>query len=202
MRLGIFGGSFDPVHWGHLTLAGCCQQQAGLERVWWVPTAQQPLKPLGPQADDRHRLAMLQLACEPHEGWSPLPLELKRGGTSYTVDTLQTIRRQQPTAELFFLLGADALAELPRWHRPAEICRLATLLVVRRAGTPEPNFDGLRNVATPEIVARVHQHQIEMPPLPMSSSQIRRQIAHGEPWQDSVPPTVADYIQRHQLYFK
>lgn len=200
MRLGIFGGSFDPVHSGHLLLAQCCAEQARLDEVWLVPAAHQPLKPSGPRASDRHRLAMLQHACESHSKFKVSTLEIDRGGVSYSVDTLAAIDEQLPEATLFFLLGADALAELGKWHRPEEICRLAIPLVVHRAGEPAPNFEALREFVSAERYEEIVQHQIEMPPTPISSSEIRRRIAAGDDWQSLVPANVAEYIERHELY--
>ena len=140
MRLGVFGGSFDPVHTGHLVLADSCAEQAALDAVWFVPTAKQPLKPTGPQASDDDRLAMLRLALATRPRFEVSDLEIKRGGVSYTVDTLATIAADSLGAELFFLMGADSLADLPQWHRPTKICELATLLVVRPRGSPRTQF--------------------------------------------------------------
>jgi len=198
-RLGIFGGSFDPVHLGHLLLADCCRLQAGLDEVWFVPTAHQPLKPAGPRASDTHRLAMLQLACASQAMFQVKTVEIDRG-VSYSIDTLEAIQANQPDAELFFLMGADSLADLPTWHRPADICHLATPIVVHRAETPKPNFEILNSLVSAARLAAIRSDQIEMPPMPISSSAIRSLIAAGDHWQDLVPPPVADYIDKHGLY--
>src|SRR5262245_52448237 len=107
MRVGLFGGSFDPVHWGHVRLAECCQQQAPLDRVVFVPAAQQPLKHHAPQASGADRVAMLGLIAEGRPDWCVSTIELDRGGRSYTVDTLRAFRAEAPQTELFLLLGAD-----------------------------------------------------------------------------------------------
>ncbi len=200
MRLGIFGGSFDPVHCGHLLLADCCATQAMLDEVWFVPAAHQPLKPAGPVASNEHRVAMLRLACAERDDFCVSTIEIDRGGISYTVDTLQAIAEQRPESELFLLMGADSLADLPRWHRPEAICRVATPLVVHRAEAPAPDFQVLRHLVADERLVAISQHLVEMPPTPISSSQIRRQVASGEPWQEAVPNQVADYITEQQLY--
>jgi len=127
-------------------------------------------------------------------------IELDRGGLSYSAETLEAIHAEQPDAELFFLMGADSWADLPTWHRPDEICRLATPLVVHRAETTEPNFEALHPLVSAERLDQIRQHQIEMPPTPISSSQIRTLIADGGDWQNFVPAAVADYIDQHQLY--
>ena len=200
MRLGIFGGSFDPVHRGHLKLAACCADQAELDRVWFVPTAQQPLKPSGSHASDADRLAMLQMALKEQPRFEVSDIELKRGGISYTADTLASVRQQEPAAELFFLMGADSLADLPKWRQPEQICQLATLLVVRRAESPEPDFQGLSELMSPENLRRTRSLQVEMAEIPISSSQIRQLIAEGGLWQTMVPDAVADYIESNHVY--
>ncbi len=149
----------------------------------------QPLKPHGPRASAEHRLAMLRLAIAGEPQVKVSALEIDRGGVSYTVDTLRTIRQQFPDAKLFFLMGADALHDLPNWREPTEILRLATPLVVRRPG--EPPLDD------PTLPTHV---TIEMPALDISSSEIRRRLAAGESIADLVPLAVVDYIQRHALY--
>ena len=202
MRLGLFGGSFDPVHHGHLALADCCAQQAQLDVVWFVPAAGQPLKPNGPQAANEDRVAMLKLALGDRPRFEVSEIEIHRGGVSYTAETLAEVHAEQPETELFFLMGADSLADLPRWHRPEEICELAMLLVVRRAGAPEPNFDGLADLVESDRLAAIRRNQVEMPEVAISSSEIRQLIATGGPWQEMVPGKVADYITTRQLYAK
>lgn len=200
MRLGIFGGSFDPVHRGHLLLAECCATQAKLDEVWFVPAAHQPLKPEGPVASDDDRLAMLRLACEDRPDCRISTIEIDRGGVSYTVDTLQAIRAEHVDAKFYFLMGADSLADLPHWHQPEEICRLATPLVVHRAESPEPNFDALGDLLDDWRLDEIRRQLVAMPPTPISSSQIRALIASGGGWQSLVPTSVAEYISRNQLY--
>ncbi|MBL9164841.1 MAG: nicotinate (nicotinamide) nucleotide adenylyltransferase [Planctomycetaceae bacterium] len=200
MRIGLFGGSFDPVHRGHLLLAECCWRQARLDRVEFVPTAQQPLKPRGPVAGEADRVAMLRLAIAERREFALSLLEVERGGVSYTVDTLRQFRSERPDAELFFLMGADSLADFPTWREPAVICDLATPLVVRRAGSPPPDFNALAPLVTAERLAEIRALEVEMPATPISSSSIRRLIAeHGE-WQTLVPETVAAYISERGLY--
>lgn len=200
MKLGLFGGSFDPVHRGHLVLAESCADQAGLDAVWFVPTANQPLKPQGPSASGTDRLAMLRLALADKPCYVASDIELRRGGVSFTIETLESIRDEQPTAELYFLMGADSLADFPTWHRPADILRLATPLVVRRAGTAEPDFGVLAPLVAEARLDRIQMCQVEMPAVPIASSQIRTLVATGGDWRKMVPPGVADYITRHRLY--
>ena len=200
MRIGLFGGSFDPVHCGHLLLAECCWRQARLDQVEFVPTAQQPLKPRGPVANEADRAAMLRLAIADRPEFALSLIEIERGGVSYTVDTLRQLRNERPDAELFLLMGADALADFPTWREPAAICELATPLVVRRAGTPPPDFAALAPFVAAERLALIRTHEVEMPATPISSSNIRRLIAERGAWQSLVPPGVAEYIERQNLY--
>ena len=196
MRLGIYGGSFDPVHNGHLALARECQHQTALDEIWFTPTAVQPLKQRGPHATDAQRLEMLQLAIQPEPAWRVCKLEIERGGLSYTVDTLRQLGDELPNAVLFFLLGADAIRDVPQWREPREIFALATPLVVRRAGRPEPDLTALRTLCA----ANKQPKLIEMPVVDVSSTDIRRRAAAGESLDDLVPESVAQYIRNHDVY--
>ncbi|OHB76195.1 MAG: nicotinate (nicotinamide) nucleotide adenylyltransferase, partial [Planctomycetes bacterium RBG_16_64_10] len=170
MRLGLLGGSFDPVHYGHLLLGECCRVACRLEQVWFLPAAQPPhkVRPLG--ASGPQRAEMLEMAVADHPAFHVCRLELERGGVSYTAETLAAIRSQVPSAELFLLLGADMLADLPTWREPREICRLATPVVARRAGTPEPNFEPLTKLLPQPEVDRIRNHLVDMPPVGYSST--------------------------------
>ncbi len=200
MRIGVFGGSFDPVHWGHLRLAECCLRQAQLDRVVFVPAAHQPLKPQGPVASPADRVAMLRLAIGDRPTFGVSTVELDRGGVSYTVDTLRELGEQQPGSEFYFLMGADSLADFPNWRDPALICELATPLVVRRPGSADPDFTALRPFVTAARLKEIRAVQVEMPATPISSSQIRQLIAEGGDWQALAPPAVAKYISERRLY--
>jgi nicotinate-nucleotide adenylyltransferase len=200
MRIGLFGGSFDPVHQGHLLLADCCWRQAGLDRVDFVPTAQQPLKPRGPVASEADRLAMLRLAIAGRPEFVLSLVEMERGGVSYTVDTLRQLRVEAPDAEIFFLMGADSLNDFPAWREPGAICELATPLVVHRAGATEPNFEALAPLVSADRLTEIRRVEVEMPATPISSSEIRRLIAEGGEWQALCPAGVAEYIAKRGLY--
>lgn len=200
MRIGVFGGSFDPVHLGHLRLAEACCEQARLDRVEFTPAAQQPHKPHGPVANGEHRLAMLRLAIKGVPQFEVSTAELDRRGVSYTVDTLRAIQAASPGAELFLLLGADALADLPNWREAGAICQLAVPLVVRRAGHAAPDYDVLAPLLSPAQLADARRVQVQLPETPISSSEIQRLIAEDGAWQPLVPTAVAQYIRQHGLY--
>jgi nicotinate-nucleotide adenylyltransferase len=198
MRLGIFGGSFDPVHNAHLALAAACQQQAALDEVWFTPTAIQPLKQKGPQATNSQRVEMLNLAIRDNPSWRVCTLEIDRGGPSYTIDTLRQIHEELPEALLFFLMGADAARDAPRWRDPAGIFQLATPLLVQRANDPQPDAAALASLCP------LHAKPlfVDMPPTNVSSSEIRCRIGAGQSIQDLVPPAVAAFIAEHGLYLR
>jgi nicotinate-nucleotide adenylyltransferase len=139
---------------------------------------------------------MLQLGTYSEPAWRVCKLEIERGGVSYTVDTLRQLDEELPDAVLFFLMGADALRDAPHWHEPREIFSLATPLVVRRAGQPEPDMELLRSLCA----ENKHPKLIEMPAVDVSSSDIRRRVAANLPIEDLVPAAVATYISSHGLY--
>ncbi|MEM9351746.1 MAG: nicotinate-nucleotide adenylyltransferase [Planctomycetota bacterium] len=200
MRLGIFGGSFDPIHNGHLLLADCCVEQRGLDTLWLVPTCRQPFKPRGPVASDEARLAMLRAAIAGRERLGVSTIELERGGTSYTVDTLERIAAEHPDAKLFLAMGADTLADLPHWKDPRRVCELATPMAVGRAGFGATDFCVLEDVVPAERLGEIAAAAVTMPAAEVSSSAIRRAVAAGRPWREHVPKSVAAVIDERQLY--
>jgi nicotinate-nucleotide adenylyltransferase len=196
MRLGIFGGSFDPVHNGHLALARACQKQIALDEVWFMPTAVQPLKAHGPHAGDHDRVEMLRLATADLPVWRVCTLEIDRGGRSYTVDTMRQLHEELPEAELFFLIGADALRDVWQWKDPHEIFRLATPLIVHRPAEARPDLAALGSLCTPATQPRI----VDMPLLDISSTEIRRRVGVGESIESLTPSAVREYIAQHRLY--
>lgn len=200
MRIGLFGGSFDPIHNGHLLLAECCREQCGLDQVWFIPAAVAPHKREQPHASDDQRLEMLSLAIAGHAGFEICDFEIERGGVSYTVDTLRAIAESEPQAELFLLMGADTLADLVNWHQPAEVCSLVMPVVVGRAGEPAPSYESLAPIVEAERVAEFQQHHVQMPQMELSSSEIRRRTAAGESIRFQTPRAVEKYIEANRLY--
>jgi len=200
MRLGLFGGSFDPVHLAHLLLAECCREQARLDQVLFLPAAVPPHKRDVTLAPAEHRLEMLRLAVGGHPALAVSRYEIDRGGVSYTVDTLAHFREEDPTGELFLLLGADMLADLPHWREAARVCELAVPLVVHRPGAPEPAFKDLSSLASDARIALFREHQVEMPPMGLSGTEIRRRVASGWSIRYRVPRAVEKYIHAHGLY--
>ncbi len=143
---------------------------------------------------------MLQLALGGQQDMQVSLLEDERGGVNYTVDTLAAIHGQRPDAELFLLLGADSLADLPHWREPERICALAIPVAVRRAGSADPNYDGLRALVPPERLAECQQHQVTMPLVGLASRDIRTRVAQGLSIRHYTPRAVEKYIQTQGLY--
>ena len=184
MRVGVFGGTFDPLHFGHLAIAQAALDGATLDRVIFVPARRSPLKESGPIASAADRLAMLEAATKDEERFTVSRLELDRDGPSYTVDTLEALRGD---GDLHLILGSDALAALPRWKSPDRIRELATLLVARRPGAPEPD---------PGLGART----FDAPCLDISSRELRARAKRGLSLRYLVPDEVWRHIERRGLY--
>lgn len=200
MRLCVFGGSFDPVHYGHLLMAESAREQLAIDNLWFVPVAVAPHKKRRPLAAAKHRVEMLNLALGGHPHMSVSTLEIERGGVSYTVDTLLAIRESHPNAELFLLMGADSLADLPTWRNPRLICELATVAVVRRPAAAEPDFSVLGDVADAERIRRFQEQLVEMPLVELRSTELRDRVAAGRSIRFRTPRAVEKYIQTHNLY--
>lgn len=197
MQLGVLGGSFDPIHHGHLAIAHEVAWALGLTRVLLVPTAQQPLKRQGHGASAAHRLAMVELACANDPLLEPCAIEVERPGPSYTVDTLSELRQRFGTkAVLWFVLGADALGELPRWYRAADLLQLCRFAAVGRPGASVDLAAVEREL--PGISARLTV--VAGPGLEISGTELRRRLAAGQPVRYQLPDVVVDYIRQHQLY--
>lgn len=200
MRLGILGGSFDPVHYGHLLLAECCREQCRLDAVWFVPAAVPPHKQDRKLSPDADRVEMLKLAIGGHEVFSIYTGEIDRGGVSYTVETLQHLHDEDASRELFLLMGADSLADLPTWREPARICELAIPAVVRRAGSPTPDDTVLAKLMSPERLAIARENRVEMPTIDLSATEIRRRVTMGKSIRYRTPRAVEKYIETHAIY--
>lgn len=201
-RLGIFGGSFDPVHYGHLLLAECCREQCSLDVVRFIPAAISPHK-VGSQpvsADDR--VEMLQLAIGGHEHFEVSTSEIDRGGVSYTVDTLTAIKEEAPDRQLFFLMGADSLFDFPDWKSPERICELCTPVVVSRPGSPEPDFRVLSKIVDATRMAEIQQHAVQMPQIDISSTEIRERASTNRSIRFQLPRAAEKYIETKSLYAK
>jgi nicotinate-nucleotide adenylyltransferase len=196
-RIGIIGGTFDPIHNGHLAAARAAQAALGLDRVRFIPSARPPHRPDSPGASGYHRLEMVRRAVADTPGWEVSDLELTREGPSYTYDTLTTIGREGLSPlQIFFITGADAFAEIATWHRYPEVFDLANFVVVARPGT------GLATLRArvPEDTARQNVFLLEADTPDISATEIRRRVSRGESIDGLVPPAVSAYIQKNSLY--
>ena len=183
MKLGIFGGSFDPVHLGHLLVARAAIEELGLDRLFFIPTALSPFKQDTQHAPGAERLRWLRLALASRTDCEVDAQEIQRGGVSYSVDTLRDYAKKFPGAKLFYLIGADNVAKLPEWREPAELARLAEFVVVPRPGEPEKDFP-----------APFRGKYLKGFPLAVSSSQIRARVKVGLAIDHLVPAGVAEMI--------
>lgn len=194
--MGVAGGTFDPIHMGHLILAEAAQEQLSLQRVLFLPAGQPWRKAERKVAAREHRLAMLRLALA-GTGFALSSLELDRAGPSYTSDTLEALAADNPGAELFFIGGYDALLDLPHWKNPQRILELATLAVAARR--PGEGVDpGAVEALLPGSGARVVA--LTMPVIEISASAIRQRVRQGRSIRFLVPERVAAYIQEQGLY--
>jgi nicotinate-nucleotide adenylyltransferase len=188
-RIGLFGGSFDPVHFGHLLVAVAAREELGLSHLLFVPASQSPFKPERQPTPPRQRLRLLRLALA---GWNWCEIdeqEVRRGGISYTIDTLREYAARFPGAELFYLIGADHASQLPKWRAANELASLAQFVIIPRPGQPP-------SLLPPPFVGK----QLAGFPVAVSSSQIRARVKAGLPIEPFVPAAVAEAIRNYGLY--
>ncbi len=197
-RLGVFGGSFDPVHWGHLLLAETCREECSLDEVWLLPCGQPPHKPVGTLTAGRLRAEMLELAVAGDPRFGVCRIELDRSGPSFTVDTLRQLQAEDATRELYFLLGADSLIDLPKWREPHMILELATVVAVNRGHQSPPDWATLEQRLGPLVRDRVKV--VTMPAIDISATELRERVRTGRSLRFRVPRAVEAYIRQHGMY--
>ncbi len=189
-RVAFFGGTFDPVHLGHMLVAQDALEGLGLDKVVFIPAGQNPLKRKAPEASEAHRVAMLRLAIEGHPHFSIWEGELERQGPSYTIETVEALRKEYQ-GETYWIIGEDQVGQLPQWHRAEELARMTQFACLARPGTqPQGAPSGFR-------VEYVAGH-----PFAVSSTEIRERAAAGRPIDFLVPQAVRDYIETNKLYQK
>jgi nicotinate-nucleotide adenylyltransferase len=198
MRIGVFGGAFDPVHYGHLILAEQCREQARLDEVWFVPAARHPFKADTTAAPFDRRVEMLRLAIAGHPAFRVDEVEKGRPGLSYTADTLDELHRQHPADDLCLLVGSDTLAELPTWHAPERIVRMAELVVMLRPGHAVPTAADLESSIGHGETVRLQT--VDVPLIDLSSRDIRRRVGQGRSIRYMLPRAVEVYIGEKRLY--
>jgi nicotinate-nucleotide adenylyltransferase len=195
-RIGIFGGTFDPIHRGHLHIANGLREKLDLDQIVWVVAGKPPHKRGHIVSDDDDRIAMVRLAVEDQAGDIVSRVDVDRPGPSYTADTLEQLSAELGPAQLFFLMGEDSLRDFPTWRDPEKILELADLGVVGRSGI-DTDLEDLTAVL-PALAGKVHLVPIDE--LPYSSTEIRRRVADGQSIDDLTVEPVARYIHDHGLY--
>ena len=200
MNIGVLGGTFDPVHVGHIAIAQAAREQLKLSQVLFVPAGVPWLKGHRDITPAERRVEMLELAIAPYPSFLVSRVELERPGHSYTTDTLEQLKREfGEDANLYFILGVDALSDLPLWHQPQRIIELCHLVGARRPGSRPPDIESLEG-SLPGISQRVII--LDNEPVDASSSVIRERVADGLTIEGLVPDAVARYIEEHGLYRK
>jgi nicotinate-nucleotide adenylyltransferase len=198
--IGLFGGTFDPIHFGHLNLAIELKEKGSLDEVWFCPAWINPHKVRAGvhPAPAKHRLEMLRLAIQEIPGFKILDWELKREGLSYTLDTLKEVHKQEqdPSVKFFLLLGDDAIPGFFHWHKPDEIIKLATLLIGVRSG----DFDVNEIKGDPKICDSIIQGLVPTRKMEISATEIRQRIKEDRYCGHLVPKEILDYIYKNQLY--
>jgi len=190
MKIGLFGGSFDPVHLGHLLAARAAREEAGLDRMFFIPAAQSPFKPDAHPAPATERLRWLRVALAGDAMAEVDDQEIRRGGPSYTIDTVRDYARKFPAAELFYLIGADQTSQLRLWREAGELARLVQFLIIPRPGE-----------VLAELAAPFRGRALRGVPLGVSSSEIRARLKAGLPVAHLTPPAVAEALGNNRLYF-
>ena len=199
-RIGIYGGTFDPVHNAHLMVARLAREAAGLGRVIFMPSGTPPHKPAQELTDAKHRLEMVQLAIAGQQGYEVSDLEIATPGVDYTVDTLRMLKSANPAAKLYFIIGGDSLMYLDQWYDPQGLLESAAFVTVFRPDSPMEDLERKRR----EILARYGGEilLVECPGMDISSTAIRQMAAAGEDVSAFVPPAVAHYIAQNKLYLE
>jgi nicotinate-nucleotide adenylyltransferase len=198
VKIGVLGGTFDPVHRGHIGMAESAREALGLAEVLLVPAGQPTTRANQRITPGKDRLAMLRLAIEGRPGLAISSVDIERPGPTYTVDTLTALQKQHgDEAELYFILGWDSLAQLPGWREPARLIKMCRLVAVPRPGFPRPDT-GLLESRLPGITRKVVF--LPGPHIDISATSIKKKASRGEEIDDLVPGPVARYIKNHKLY--
>ncbi|MCE5186449.1 MAG: nicotinate (nicotinamide) nucleotide adenylyltransferase [Planctomycetaceae bacterium] len=199
-RIILFGGTFDPIHRGHLGVAQHALHALRGDRLVFVPARQSPHKRM-PHAGGDDRMAMILCAIRELENIFVSDCELQRSGPSYTIETIRHFRRQWgEDAAIYWLIGADQLADLPKWYRIDELLQSCHLSTMVRAGYAAPEMDSLGGIFSEQAIEQLKRDTIDTPAIPVSSTHIRAELAQGRIPKEQLPPCVADYIAAHGLY--
>ncbi|HSM71518.1 MAG TPA: nicotinate-nucleotide adenylyltransferase [Anaerolineales bacterium] len=196
-QIGLFGGTFDPPHLGHLILASEAHAQLGLNRLLWIPTPEPPHKQDQSLTSIEHRLTMVKLAIQDNPDFELSRVELDRPGPHYTLDTVELIAEQYPEAEITPIIGGDSLRDLPKWNRPKELLQASHWVGVMRRPGEQENLEVLEN-DLPGISSKIHY--VDAPLLEIASREIRSRIMDGKHFRYFLHPAVYEYILENRLY--
>jgi nicotinate-nucleotide adenylyltransferase len=200
-RIGVFGGTFDPIHLGHLILAEQCREAARLDEVWFVPAGNPPHKQDHVITPFEQRVEMVELAIAGHPSFRVDPVERELSGFTYTANVLEELHRRHPGDELFLLIGSDSLRDLPDWYEPRRVIGSAALLVMLRVSHPPRSSEDLRAALRlpPEAPLRI-EYVAQPPVIDISSHDLRQRVKDGRTIRYLVPRAVECYIQDKRLY--
>jgi nicotinate-nucleotide adenylyltransferase len=200
-KTALFGGTFDPIHLGHTTVALAAAEHIGADEVVFVVAKRSPLKQTFPVAGDNERLEMISLAIAGNRKFQLSDRELKKPESSYTLDTVRHFKAERGRdTMIYWLIGADAIDDLRHWYRVPDLIDECNLSVMYRAGCEQPNFEKFEAIWGPERVAKLQKNVIPTPLINISSTQIRDALAAGRDVNDMLAPAVADYIRKRGLY--
>lgn len=193
MKVGLMGGTFDPIHIGHLVAAECAAETAGLDEVWFMPTNVPPHKDRAPGATPKQRLEMVRLATDGHPKFRTSDIELAKGGISYSVETVSLLKQRYPEHSFYYIIGADMIRYLPKWYKIEELVRMVRFIGLNRPGY-EPDL------AEADELVRQAVQLAEMPPIDLSSTCIRSRSASALSIRYLVPDRVREYIEVNRIY--
>jgi nicotinate-nucleotide adenylyltransferase len=200
-RIALFGGTFDPIHLGHTTVAAEAAELIGAEKVIFIPAKRSPLKGFSPRASDEDRLVMIALAVADSGNLEVSDYELSRPAPSYTLETVREFKAEfGGETDIYWLIGADSIGELALWHRIVELIDECDISAMYRAGCEPPDFTQFEATWGPQRVARLQRNVIPTPLIDISSTEIRNRLAAGRDVTNMLHPGVADYIREHGLY--
>ncbi|MCH5268729.1 MAG: nicotinate-nucleotide adenylyltransferase [Lachnospiraceae bacterium] len=197
-RIGIMGGTFDPIHSGHLAMAEAALEQVELDKVLFMPSKTPPHKRHSDVTGERERAEMVQCAISYNPRFEFSDFELKRYGLTYTADTLALLQQQKPDCVWYFIMGGDSFFHVEKWYHPEEILRLSTILAVSRDGLSQEEMERQKAFLEEKYQAKIQL--LSMPQMDISSTEIRSKIALGDEVCDMVPESVMTYIDEHGLY--
>ncbi|NUQ35977.1 MAG: nicotinate (nicotinamide) nucleotide adenylyltransferase [Planctomycetaceae bacterium] len=198
-RIGLLGGTFNPPHFGHLALAESARERHKLHEIRFVITAAPPLKD-APDVAVEHRVAMVKVAISDNPEFAMEECELKRKGTSYSIDTVKELKGSHLGAEFFWVIGADQLEKLHQWKSAQELVQLVRFVVALRPPRSKAVFGGLAGHFSEAVIAQLRNDAIDMPQMDISSSDIRARAARGQSVRYLLPEAVRAYIEKHRLY--